>query len=323
MEKHLSLQSIKLNPLEEWLTKHDGIYFIFITEGAGKFVSKTTSLRFGAGDVLVLHGNLGVKLCALEKTTLMLRNFSLVLEQLFPLFGSHEISLLQSVTANLSAVKTYPGNKALAQRCHQLLEQVPLQFNLEHRSQLLLVASAILSTEFEEAQNKRGGLTRIEDRIIQVFERLSAAELMNLTVGELSAKFNCSRRHLNRLFHQHFGLSVATLKMEMRLINAVNLLRNPDAKVINVAEQCGFNHLGLFNTCFKRRFGSSPGQWRKLNLKSEGLAVKKPDIKQVCPLRSNVLCTWRDPSEASNLQAAMHGMLSSSGNRSSGPQART
>ncbi len=31
------------------------------------------------------------------------------------------------------------------------------------------------------------------------------------------------------------------------------------SKVINVATQCGFNHLGLFNTCFKRRFGISPG----------------------------------------------------------------
>jgi hypothetical protein len=31
-----------------------------------------------------------------------------------------------------------------------------------------------------------------------------------------------------------------------------------------VAEKCGFNHLGLFNTCFKKRFGTSPGQWRNL-----------------------------------------------------------
>jgi AraC-like DNA-binding protein len=50
--------------------------------------------------------------------------------------------------------------------------------------------------------------------------------------------------------------------MEIRVLKAASLLRNPDEKVINVAEQCGFNHLGLFNTCFKLRFGVSPGQWR-------------------------------------------------------------
>jgi hypothetical protein len=52
--------------------------------------------------------------------------------------------------------------------------------------------------------------------------------------------------------------------MEMRLLKAVSLLVDPDAKIIHVAEKCGFNHLGLFNTCFKRRFGASPSQWRKM-----------------------------------------------------------
>jgi hypothetical protein len=52
--------------------------------------------------------------------------------------------------------------------------------------------------------------------------------------------------------------------MEMRLVRAAACLRNEHAKVISVAEQCGFHHLGLFNTSFKRRFGTSPGQWRKL-----------------------------------------------------------
>ena len=100
--------------------------------------------------------------------------------------------------------------------------------------------------------------------MIQVFDKLSSAELLKLSVDELAAKFSCSRRHLNRLFHQHFGLSITALRMEMRLLKAVALLRNPREKIINVAEQCGFNHLGLFNTCFKRRYGTSPGQWHKM-----------------------------------------------------------
>ena len=108
----------------------------------------------------------------------------------------------------------------------------------------------------------------------------------------MAGKFGCSRRHLNRLFHQHFGVSVAALRMEMRLLRAVALLRNPDAKVINVAEECGFNHLGLFNICFKRRFGTSPGQWRKKAVPKEdrpsGLGGASPD----CPLRVNGLCPW-------------------------------
>jgi hypothetical protein len=43
-----------------------------------------------------------------------------------------------------------------------------------------------------------------------------------------------------------------------------------------VAEQCGFNHLGLFNTCFKRRFGTSPSQWRKSSTQSGAASTTKP-----------------------------------------------
>src|ERR1019366_4324749 len=110
-----------------------------------------------------------------------------------------------------------------------------------------------------------------------VFEKLSATELVGLSVPELAGKFGCSRRHLNRLFHQHFGISVAALRMEMRLLKAISLLRDPDAKVINVAEQCGFNHLGLFNTCFKRRFGTSPGHWRKASIQAADASAKKSE----------------------------------------------
>jgi AraC-like DNA-binding protein len=130
----------------------------------------------------------------------------------------------------------------------------------------------------------------MEDHLIQVFEQLSSNDLLTLSAGELAAKFGCSRRHLNRLFHQHFGFSVAALRMELRLLRAVSLLQDSSAKVINVAEQCGFNHLGLFNTCFKRRFGTSPGRWRSLSLQTTPEAAVQNGDHAECPFQSNGLC---------------------------------
>jgi AraC-like DNA-binding protein len=140
--------------------------------------------------------------------------------------------------------------------------------------------------------------------MIQVFEKLSTADLLGSSVGELAAKFSCSRRHLNRLFHQHFGVSVAALRMEMRLVKAVSLLRDHNAKVIRVAEECGFNHLGLFNTCFKRRFGTSPGQWRKINAQAKTERTDSPgsliDSSAVCPLRVTGICPWSGKADGGN-----------------------
>ena len=201
-----------------------------------------------------------------DKGEFLFWTFSVCFENLLPLFSNNEISLLHDITEGFKASKLFPASNTLAAECHRLLEVVPPQFNLDHRGQLIRIAATLLSVEFKEGQSHRSGYVRTEDHMVQVFEKLSASELINLSVGELAGRFSCSRRHLNRLFHQHFGVSVAALRMEMRMLKAISLLRDAGVKIIDVAEQCGFNHLGLFNTCFKRRFGTSPGQWRKSSI---------------------------------------------------------
>ena len=292
-QEHLTLRLVRLKPSEKWVPGANGLSFVFLKEGGGKYVSKAVTQHLARGDVLVLNGTPQDEggLCADERGEMVFWFFAADFEHLFPLFASNEICLLQNVAEGLKETRLYGASSPLAVECHKLLAAVPPQFNLDHRSQLLRVVAAILSVEFKTAQPHRIGFVRPEEHILQVFEKLSASELLTLSVGELAARFGCSKRHLNRLFHQHFGFSVATMKMEMRLLKAASLLRDPDAKVINVAERCGFNHLGLFNTCFKRRFGATPGHWRK-SAQSEEQSVRQFSDSPVCPLRSNGACPW-------------------------------
>jgi AraC-like DNA-binding protein len=299
-QDYLTLRLVRLHSGEEWLHKGGGLCLVFARGGAGKYMAGPTSQRFISGDVLVLSVPSGGKITASDRSEVLFWCFSVCLEHLFPLFAGNEISLLQSVTDGFKSARLLSASTPLAKECHRLLAEVPPQFNLDHRSQLLRIVAAILTVEFKTASGQRVGFVRAEEHMIQVFEKLSSNDLLSLSVGELADKFSCSRRHLNRLFHQHFGFSVAALRMEMRLLKAVSLLRDPDAKIINVAEQCGFNHLGLFNTCFKRRFGSSPGQWRKLTVESENQTAGLAEATQVCPLRTNGLCPWSGKPEYSN-----------------------
>jgi AraC-like DNA-binding protein len=295
-QEHLTLRLVRLKPSEKWTHGANGLSFVFPNGGGGKYVSADVTQRLAPGDVLVLNGTLNGegRLCADEGGEMGFWFFAANFEHLFPLFASNEICLLQNVTEGFKGTRLYGASSPLAGECHKLLAEVPPQFDLDHRSQLLRVIAAILSVEFKNTQPHRVGFVRAEEHLIQVFEKLSANELLTLSVGELAARFGCSKRHLNRLFHQHFGFSVAAMRMEMRLLRAASLLRDPDTKVINVAEQCGFNHLGLFNTCFKRRFGDSPGRWRKMSAQDEGQSVRPVNGSLVCPLRSNSLCSRAD-----------------------------
>jgi AraC-like DNA-binding protein len=315
-QEHLTLRLVRLKPSEKWTHGANGLSFVFPNGGGGKYVSADVTQRLMPGDVLVLNGILNGegRLCADEGGEMVFWFFAANFEHLFPLFAGNEICLLQNVTEGFKGTKLYGASSSLAGECHRLLAEVPSQFNLDHRSQLLRVIAAILSVEFKNTQPHRVGFVRAEEHMNQVFEKLSANEFSSLSVVELAARFGCSKRHLNRLFHQHFGSSVAAMRMEMRLLKAVSLLRNPDTKVINVAEQCGFNHLGLFNTCFKRRFGASPGRWRKMPAQAEGQSVRPVNDSSGCRLRSNGLCPW-----ASNLDNCQQAEGGASKTQKAGP----
>jgi AraC-like DNA-binding protein len=298
-QDHLALRLARLKSSEEFEQTGDCLVFLFSKGGFGKYVSRLASHRLSPGDILVFNSAPGSKVSVFEnRGEFLFWTFSVCFENMLPLFSGGEISLLQQITEGLKSGKVYSASTPLSAESQTLLALVPPHFNLDHRGQLLRIASTILSAEFNEGFTKRNGSVRSDDHMVQVFEKLSASELINLSVSELAGQFSCSRRHLNRLFHQHFGISVAALRMEMRLLKAISLLRDPEAKVINVAEQCGFNHLGLFNTCFKRRFGASPGQWRKSSLLAGNASAKKKDDKSICPLHYSGLCPLDSRHEA-------------------------
>lgn len=309
---YLSLQSIRLKSAEEFAPHPDGLTLVLVKNGIGKCSGRATTHRLNPGEILIVNGAAGIKLGIYDKGEFQFWTFSFNFENLMPLFSGNEISLLHNLTDSFKNPRIHPANSPLAAECMQLVTAVPDQVNLNHRGHLIRIAAAVLSADFKEAQTQRSGFVSAEDHMVQVFQRLSPSEFISLSVGELAEKFSCSRRHLNRLFHQHFGVSVASLRMEMRLLKAMSLLRDPEAKIINVAEQCGFNHLGLFNTCFKRRFGASPGHWRKAATQISQASPAKTSTHVACPLHANGLCLWSSKVES---LAASTGLESGRGGR--------
>jgi AraC-like DNA-binding protein len=292
---------VRLNRGEEWTNETSGLCYVFPRAGAGVCVCGSVTQPLLPGDVLVLSAEMpgrcfpdsGNAECAFWW-------FSSQIEHLFPLFAANEICMVSLVANRFRNSKRYAASSDLACECHRLIGEMAPQFTLEHRSHLLRVAAAILSSELQTFGMSRAGFMRSDEQMTQNLEKLSSAEVLALPVTELAQRFNCSQRHLSRLFHDRFGVSVAALRMEMRLLKAMALLRNPDAKVIDVAEQCGFNHLGLFNTCFKRRFGSSPGKWRQNTYEVGSPSANPNDNHPDCKMLDLGLCPWSGDAKGSH-----------------------
>jgi AraC-like DNA-binding protein len=290
-QDHLTLRLVRLSTGDEWIQSHQGLSFVLPKAGSASYVCRNKSLPLLPGDVLVANFQAQGKIAAASKSDAIFWSFTITVEHLYPLFAATELGFLEHLSEFFKTPRVYARSLAVAAECQKLIGEAPSRFNVDHRSHLVRVASAVLSVELGNARSQRACFVTIEDHVKEVFEQLSMREIMNLSVGDLADRFGCSRRHLNRLFHQYFGLSVAALRMEMRMLKAVSLLRDPNAKVINIAEECGFRHLGLFNTCFKRRFGSNPGQVRKQLSEPHSPASESPGLND-CSLRTNGLCPW-------------------------------
>ena len=91
------------------------------------------------------------------------------------------------------------------------------------------------------------------------------AELATRSLPELAVLLSCSERHFSRLFREQFGVPLRSRQTELRLQRASQLLADANSKIINVAYESGYRHLGLFNAMFKKRFGMTPSEWREQN----------------------------------------------------------
>lgn len=99
-----------------------------------------------------------------------------------------------------------------------------------------------------------------------VLSRIEQDYNKKLTVDGMAAECGYSASHFMRWFQQSTGSGFLAYLIEFRLGKAAKALRSTDDTVLEIAETCGFDNLSYFNRQFKKRFGITPGQFRKHEL---------------------------------------------------------
>jgi hemolysin activation/secretion protein/AraC-like DNA-binding protein len=261
-ERHLVLQQLTLLPSAELPSSKEGWIVARVMEGAGYWLHQTGAQDLGAGDVIVTPRQSPGRIRASVLGPLKLV-FFLVQPRL--LQGVLAVTDWQQLESSDHG-EPYKGmvwsaDKSLAQRFSELVSQAA-PTSLPFRCRLLLL--------WADAVAGMPGSTRVAPRQEQLQERLCVllkempeAELAGCTLSALAAQLRCSERHLSRLLHYQFGVPFRVRQAETRLLRAGQLLEETDAKIVSVAYESGYRHLGLFNAMFKRRFGVTPGEWRK------------------------------------------------------------
>jgi AraC-like DNA-binding protein len=265
VERHLNLQELTLRPSGEWMPQFRGWLVVRVVEGSGYWLHRGAARELNAGDGLAVGGNVSARLRASQLGMLKLQYFTVQPQYLNGLLSVSEWHQLEAAAANpLTPVNFFPAGESLAQKFSRLAE-LPHDHELSLRCALLQLWSGALQglLAMPPAESLSGN--KLPDRVRAIVGRMTEAELADASLAELAARLHCSERHFSRLFREQFGVPLRARQIELRLQRARQLLADPNAKVINVAYDSGYRHLGLFNAMFKKRFGVTPSAWRQQN----------------------------------------------------------
>ena len=72
-----------------------------------------------------------------------------------------------------------------------------------------------------------------------------------------------SNSHFMKYFKQYMGVPFTQYLNEFRLEKAAGMLLTTTEPVTAVAQRCGFDNISYFNRLFRRKYGKTPGEYRK------------------------------------------------------------
>jgi AraC-like DNA-binding protein len=88
-----------------------------------------------------------------------------------------------------------------------------------------------------------------------------------IDLTRLANRVHLNSSYLVRAFKHETGVTPMQYLNKLRLSAAISYLVNTEMGVQQIAEATGFNSIHYFSRLFKRKYGSSPQQWRLANRK--------------------------------------------------------
>lgn len=79
-----------------------------------------------------------------------------------------------------------------------------------------------------------------------------------IAIADVAVRAGIGSRYLRKLFDRYLNLSPLEYLIQVRIDRAIELLRNTDLSVKEIAFACGFHSPQYFSRVFRRRIGRSP-----------------------------------------------------------------
>ncbi len=262
-EPQLIVGEMALLPGGEWSPQMSGWLVIHVSCGAGYWLHPRMSWELQTGAVVLCSDQAQGCVRASEVGELRLHFFRLDPRKLTGLLSLADQALLANAAGDEKlSLRVLLPNAQLSDQftrlsCAQTRKDFPA------RVQLLQLFIEVFGGDFQQPAADTAEACDARARLTQLLNQTPVSDWLELGFAELASKTRCSPRHLSRLFTEVVGVSFREKQTELRLTRACELLATTNAKVVDVAQDSGYDSTSLFNAMFKQRFGTSPAKWRE------------------------------------------------------------
>lgn len=126
-------------------------------------------------------------------------------------------------------------------------------------------------SEYKETSSSRTTAQQIQhsfrhlgEHTKTILEDIAEHYNQNLSLNKLAEDYHFSAMYVSRLIKKETGFSFVEILTSIRLMHAARLLRTESTKVNLICEKVGFNDQRYFSQVFKKAFGCTPLEYRKL-----------------------------------------------------------
>jgi AraC family L-rhamnose operon transcriptional activator RhaR len=248
---------------------HDFIEIAYISEGRGIHYVGGDQIHVEPGDLFVIAiGTPHVfrPLSIDEDRSIVVYNC---------IFERNYINRFLNVLPDASAIEqlfhldtySYRYYKKQQNEVGSLVEKLYMEYTLrlpEYKFLLNTQMLYLISTLYRyESQGIKQSSTR--NKLEHVFKYINSHYNESLKVEELAAIVPISVTHLQRLFKQIVGQTITEYVQSLRISKSCELLRNTAESIPEISKMVGYNDLTFFHALFKKKTGTTPYQYRKIN----------------------------------------------------------
>lgn len=188
------------------------------------------------------------------------------------------INMINSLSGNIldefySSNHLYPIEQETIDKINSILskanllqvEQIHMRDNLIC-SAVLLIVQHIYQQKISETNHEDANLNNFYKNLNKI---MSNPDFPTYTVSDLCSLLSYSRMQLNRIFKSQFNTSPHNYLIQMKFTYSKSLLSSTDMGIKEIAFSVGYSSVSQFHTAFKKMFGITPKEFRKLYQKND------------------------------------------------------